>query len=348
VAVAAGPFLGGWLITGPGWRWAFLINLPIAAAVLLVALRHVPESRNEKATGHFDIVGAVLGSAALAAATFALIRAGGTGGGWIAATVGAAALILGAAFVALERRRGEDALVPLDVFSSRQFTAVNIVTLVVYAALGGVSFMLVLQLQVVAGYSPLAAGAALLPLTVLMLLLSSRNGALAQRIGPRWPMVGGTAIAALGVIMYTRIGPGASYVLDVLPAAGTFGLGLSFVVAPLTATVLATAEDRHAGVASGVNNAVARAASLFAVAGLPVLVGLTGEGYADPAQLSVAFRTSMWICAGALLLGSVLSLVTIRDDALRPNLTRPTVHRPLRLTHCAIDATPLEPTPLPR
>ena len=345
VAAALGPFLGGWLIAGPGWRWAFLINLPVAAAVVLVTLRHVPESRDEEATGSFDVLGAVLGSTALAALTYALIRAGD--GGPTSIWVGALGVALSVAFVLVERSRAT-AMVPLDVFSSRQFTAVNIVTFAVYAALGGISFVLLLQLQVVAGYTPLAAGAALLPFTVLMLLLSSRAGALAQRIGPRWPMTIGTALAAGGVLLLSRIGPDSSYVGTVLPAATVYGLGMSITVAPLTATVLATAEVRHAGVASGVNNAVARAASLLAVAALPALVGLTGEEYENPTALSAAFRTAMWICAGGLALGSLLSLVTIRDDALRPTPDRPVVPRPQRQIHCAIDATPLERQPVTR
>jgi EmrB/QacA subfamily drug resistance transporter len=333
VAAAIGPFLGGWLVEGPGWRWVFLINVPVAAVVIAVTLRHVPESRDEQETGRFDVAGAVLGALALAGITFALI-----GKSPVAALVGVA---FGVAFVLVERRLPHPML-PLSVFSSRQFTAVNGVTAVVYAALGGVFFLLALQLQIGAGFSPVAAGAALLPVTVLMLLLSSRAGALAQRIGPRWPMTGGTFIAALGVLLMARIGVGSSYVLDVLPAAVVFGLGLSLTVAPLTATVLASADEHRAGIASGVNNAVARAAQLLAVAGLPVLVGL-GTNYEDPAVFTSGFRTAMFVCAGGLLAGSALSVVTVRDDVLRPTPARPQVLRPARITHCAVDGPPIEP-----
>ena len=341
VASALGPFLGGWLIQGPGWRWAFLINLPLAAIVILVTLRHVPESRDETSTGRFDVVGAVLGALALAGITYALIAASESSQLGQALVSGVVGVGLGVAFVLVERRRANPML-PLSVFSSRQFSAVNAVTLVVYAALGGVFFFLALQLQIVSGFSPVAAGAALLPVTVLLLLLSSRTGALAQRIGPRGPMVVGTAIAAVGVVLMSRIGEGSSYVTGVLPAAAVFGLGLALVVAPLTATVLASAEARRAGIASGVNNAVARAAQLLAVAGLPLLVGLSGSDYEVPALFSNGFRVAMYICAGGLLAGSLLSQVSIRNNVLRPTPDRPVV-QPQRRVVCAIDSTPLEP-----
>src|SRR5262245_39753327 len=335
VAAAVGPFLGGWLVEGPGWRWAFLLNLPLAAVVIAVTLRHVPESRDEQATGRFDAFGAGLGALALAFITFALI-----GKSWVAGGLG---VVVAVGFIVVEQR-SHNPMLPLSVFSSRQFTAVNVVTAVVYAALGGVFFLLALQLQIGAGFSPIAAGAALLPVTVLMLLFSSRAGALAQRIGPRWPMTVGILVAGLGILLMARIGPGSSYVVDVLPAAIVFGLGLSLAVAPLTATVLASADVRRAGIASGVNNAVARAAQLLAVAGLPVLVGLEGSDYQDPAVFTAGFRTAMFVCAAGLLGGSLLSLVTVRDDALRPTPTRPLVFRPERISHCAVDGPPLEST----
>ena len=173
-----------------------------------------------------------------------------------AALAGAAGVLAGAGFVLLERHRGRSAgkvapMLPLDVFASRQFTAVNVVTFVIYGALSGTIFLLVLQLQVVSGYSPLASGVSLLPLTLLMLLLSPRAGALAQRFGPRWLMTGGPLVCAAGLLLATRIGTNASYVADVLPCVTLFGLGLSATVAPLTATVLASADVRHAGTASG-------------------------------------------------------------------------------------------------
>jgi hypothetical protein len=233
-------------------------------------------------------------------------------------------------------------MLPLSVFSSRQFSVVNVVTLVVYAALGGVFFFLTLQLQLVAGFSPVAAGTSLLPVTLLMLILSARAGAVAQRIGPRWPMVTGTALSAVGVLLLAQAGPESTYLADVLPGAILFGLGISAVVAPLTATVLASADVRLAGVASGVNNAVARTAQLLAVAGLPVAVGLSGTDYRDPSVFDSGFRLAMVVCAGLLLGGSALSLVFISDHALAEKPAGPAALRPHRVVHCAIDGTPLE------
>ncbi|MGE5829206.1 MAG: MFS transporter, partial [Micromonosporaceae bacterium] len=324
VAAAVGPFLGGWLIQGPGWRWAFLANVPVAAVVVAVTLRRVPESRDETASGRFDVLGTVVGALSLAAVTYALIVAAQPGRSGIAVGAGALGVAFGIAFGLLQRRRHNPVL-PLDVFASGQFRAVNVVTLVVYAALAGVFFLFIMQLQVVVGLSALAAGTAMLPVTLLMLLLSARAGALAQQIGPRWPMTVGTLLAAAGVLLMSRVDAYANYARDVLPAAVLFGLGLSATVAPLTATVLATAERRRAGIASGVNNAVARVAQLLAVAALPLLVGLSGDDYRSPAVFTAGFRMAMYLCAGGLLAGSVLSLLTIHDDALREVPARPTI-----------------------
>ncbi len=323
VAGAAGPLLGGWIVADAGWRWVFLLNLPLAVVVLAVTIRHVPESADPEASGGFDVGGAALAALALAGITYALIEApagSGPAGPVAAAVIAVAAAI---AFFRTERRRGRPGsrvppMLPLDVFGSRQFTAVNVVTLLVYGAFGGMLFLLVLQLQLVAGFSPLGAGAALLPTTMLMLLLSPRAGVLAQRIGPRWLMTAGTAICAVGLLLLTRIGLNASYLTDVLPAVVVFGFGLSMTVAPLTATVLASADVRHAGVASGVNNTVARAAGLLAVAGLPAIVGLSAADYHSATSFSSGFGAAMIVCAGLLLAGSLLSALTIDNDVLRP------------------------------
>jgi len=346
VAAAVGPFLGGWIVGAAGWRWIFFLNLPLAAVVALVALRHVPETSDPSAHGKFDVAGALLAALALAGITDALIEAPAQGLA-VALPIGAAGVAAGAGFVLLERRRERTPgpvppMLPLDVFASRQFTAVNFVTFVIYAALGGTLFLLILNLQVVGGFSPLAAGVSLLPMTVLMLTLSPRTGALAQRVGPRWLMAGGPLICSAGLLLATRIGPNASYVADVLPAVAVFGLGLSATVAPLTATVLASADVRHAGVASGINNAVARAAGLLAVAGLPLAVGLSGAGYHDPTVLHGAFRGAMVICAGLLVAGAALSAVTIDNNVLRP-ADGHRVPEPEARTSCPISAPPLEP-----
>jgi EmrB/QacA subfamily drug resistance transporter len=346
VAGAAGPLLGGWIVSTVGWRWVFLLNLPLAAVVVAVTSRHVPETRDPSAHGRFDIAGAVLAAAALAGISYALIEAPGRGAGpqvTVAAVAGVAAFV---AFLATERHRGRaerrtPPMLPLDVFASRQFTVVNIVTFVVYAAFGALFFLLVLELQVAAGFSPLRAGLALLPSTLLMLALSARAGVLAQRVGPRWLMAGGTLICAGGLLLMTRIGPHASYWADVFPAVCVFGFGLSMTVAPLTATVLASADPRHAGMASGVNNAVARSAGLLAVAGLPPAVGLAIGGHHSAAAFTSGFRTAMVICACLLVAGSVLSAFFVDNNVLKPTQAEPT-RQPESCINCPVGAPPLE------
>jgi EmrB/QacA subfamily drug resistance transporter len=348
VAGAAGPLLGGWLVQAAGWRWVFLLNLPLAVAVIAVTMRHVPETRDATAVGKFDVAGAGLAALALGGITYALIEAPEQTSDPIgiiaAAVIGVAAA---AGFVLVERRRtrhpsGTPAMLPLDVFASRQFSAVNLITFLVYGALGGVLFLLVLQVQVVAGYSPLKAGTALLPVTLVMLAFSARSGALAQRIGPRWPMTAGTAIAAVGLLLMTRIGVHASYLTDVLPAMAVFAVGLVLTVAPLTATVLASADVRHAGVASGVNNAVARAAGLFAVAGLPAAVGLSAASYHSAPRFSSGFDKAAIGCAALLVVAAALSALLIRNDVLQAVDGEPVTGPECRI-NCAVGAPPLEP-----
>jgi MFS family permease len=232
-------------------------------------------------------------------------------------------------------------MVPPDIFRTPQFTYANLVTLVVYAALGGLFFFLVVDLQVVAGFSPLLAGSALLPITVIMLLFSTQAGALATRIGPRLPMSLGPLIAAGGVLLLLRVGPGASYLRDVLPAVTIFGLGLTLLVAPLTTTVLAAAAAEHAGVASGINNAVARAAGLLAVAVLPLIAGISGDDYEHPDAFASGFRIAVIVCAILLAVGGVLAALTIRKPAA------PAVEPSPGRRFCAIDGPPLHPVPPP-
>ncbi|MFB7278530.1 MFS transporter [Streptomyces hydrogenans] len=329
VGAAIGPFVGGWLVDGPGWRWVFLLNVPLAAVCVPVALRHVPESRDEAARGRrFDVLGAVLGAAGLGLVTYALIDAV-----WWA---GVAGVLAGAAFVVVERRRGERAMVPPSIFASRLFTSVNLVTLCVYAAFGGFFFLAALQLQVVSGYSALAAGTALLPTTVLMLLLSARSGELGERIGPRIPLTVGPLLCAAGMLLMLRVGADASYVRDVLPALVVLGLGMTVLVAPLTATVLASVDVSRAGLASGINNAAARAAGLVAVAALPLLTGMGPEAYRSPEEFDETFGKAMPMCAAVLILGAVLAWTTMRTP-------RQAACHPTCKTHCAVTAPPLDP-----
>jgi EmrB/QacA subfamily drug resistance transporter len=340
VATALGPLLGGYLVDAVSWRAIFLINLPLGIFVMTMATRHVPETRDPTASGRLDLGGATLVGLGLAGTTYALIEAPGKGAGpliLLAAIGGVVALV---AFLLVERRSANP-MMPLDIFSSRQFSAANLVTFVVYAALGGVFFLLVAFLQISLGYSAIAAGAASLPVTVLMLLLSARSGALAQRIGARIPLTVGPLVIAAGLLLMTQIDPGDSYVSSVLPAVVVFGLGLTLVVAPVTATVLAAADSRHSGIASGINNAVSRVASLLAVAVLPLIAGLTGDRFYDPAAMADGFRIAMVACAGLAALGGILAWFTISSDVLEaePEATA-------RLStdfSCAVAGPPLQP-----
>jgi EmrB/QacA subfamily drug resistance transporter len=342
VAGAVGPFLGGYLVQ-LSWRAVFLINLPVAAFIVVAALRHVPETSDTQSPPGLDLIGSALAAAGLAGVTYALTSLGSTaGGGTAVVTAGVGGLVALVAFVLVERRSPHP-LVPLALFADRRFSVANVVTLVVYAGLGVFFFLLVLHLQIVAGFSPLVAGTALLPVTVLMLLLSARAGALAERIGPRLPMSVGPLVAALGFLLTLRIGRGASYLGDVLPAVTVVGLGLSLTVAPLTATVLSSADPRYAGTASGVNNAVARSAGLLAVAVIPVAAGLATADYTDPVSFAAGFHTAMLISAGLLAVGALLAAVLLREPHRAP-VAAPTERIPVeRCSHCGITGPQLQP-----
>jgi len=318
VTAAIGPFLGGWLVQAASWRWIFLINLPLAVLVVWVARRHVPESRDPSVGRGLDYSGAALAAVGLAGVVYALTD--GPGLGWtsprilLAGAVGVAAL---AAF-GLWERRSRHPMLPLDIFASRQFTAANLVTFVVYGALGGSLFLMPIQLQRVVGFSPLAAGVALIPITLVMLLLSARAGRLSARIGPRVPMTLGPLLVAAGFVLYTRIGPGASYLAEILPGMLVFAFGLTLTVAPLTATVLAAASAEHAGMASAVNNTVARAAGLLAVAILPVAAGISGAGALDPDRFDDGFRMAVLLAAALCAAGGLISWSAIRNPTPEP------------------------------
>ena len=330
IAGAVGPFLGGWLVEW-SWRLVFLINLPLAAAILVIALRHVPESRDADSAPGLDLLGTVLAVLGLGGLTYALTGFGERGAAvdlLVALAVGVAAL---AAFVVVEMRSPHP-LVPPALFDNAVFSAANVVTLLIYGALGVVFLLLVLQLQTVAGFSPLAAGSALLPLTAIMLVFSARAGALAGRIGPRLPMTLGPLIAGAGLLLMLRIDATTSWLLDLLPAVLVFGAGLALTVAPLTATVLDAAPDRFAGAASGVNNAVARAAGLLSVAVVPGLAGIRGADYTDPVAYDAGFRVAMMIATGLLVVAAGLAFALI--PGRRPAQTTPLPDR-LRIEDCA-------------
>ncbi|MDQ4024519.1 MAG: MFS transporter [Actinomycetota bacterium] len=310
VTTALGPFVGGYLVDAVSWRWIFVINLPLAAAAIWMAVRHVPETMTGGARP--DVGGAATAAVALGGITYGLIE--GPGRGWTEATVvgaTAAGLLALLAFARTELRH-RDPMLPFSIFRSRQFSGANAATLLVYFALSGAVFFLVIELQRELGYSALEAGAALIPTTILLLLLSPSAGALASRIGPRLPMTLGPLIAAVGLASMTVIGPGATYATRILPPVIVFGLGLSLTVAPLTTAVLAAVPSEHAGIGSGVNNAVARVAGLLAVALLPLVAGIGGAQEIGATDFTSGFRRALWASAGLCALGGIVSWLTIR------------------------------------
>jgi EmrB/QacA subfamily drug resistance transporter len=340
IAGAIGPFVGGWLVDAASWRLIFLVNVPLAIAAVAVTLRYVPETRDPASgPGGIDLAGAALTAVGLGGISWALIEGGerGFGGALLAVGgVGVAALL---GFLALEWRV-KDPMLPLEIFRSRQFTAANLVTFVVYASLGITFFLLVIYLQQVLRYSPMEAGLATLPVTVLMLALSARAGQLADRIGPRVPMALGPLGIAGGLFLLSRLRQGDTYLGDVLPGVVVFGLGLTLTVAPLTATVLAAASQRYAGIASGVNNAVSRGAGMLAIAVIPGIAGLTGHAYQNPVVFASGFRVAMLISAALSAGGGALAWLFIRNDVA--GRAHPCPAGQLDRRHyCAIDGAPL-------
>lgn len=306
IAALIGPFAGGVVIAAISWRWLFLVNVPLAGLVVLAA-RHVPESRDEATAGSFDLVGAGSCALALAGITYALIEAEAARRTAYAAL--AVGVVAGLGFVLVERR-SRFPMMPLALFRSREFAAANLITLAAYAALSGTLFSVVLYLQVVAGYSPQRAGLALLPATLVMLSLSSWIGGMVGKLGARWLLCGGSLIAAVAELLFARVGRDPTYVRDVLPAALLFGLGMTGVAVPVTVTVLASIDPARSGIASGVNNAVARAAGLLAIAALPLATGLSGERYAI--TLPASYPQALRICAALFVLAALGSALLLR------------------------------------
>jgi EmrB/QacA subfamily drug resistance transporter len=335
VAGAIGPFVGGSLVDGPGWRWAFLINVPVAALVVVCALGAVPESRDPHKGRGLDIVGAGLGVISLGAATFGLTEAGPRGWTDPAVLAAAAIAVMGAAAFIHRMRHNHDPLVPPALFRSRAFTVTNLATVLLYAAIGLTFFLVSYELQVAVGWSARQAGSALLPATVFMLVFSARSGELAQRIGPRLQLTAGPLITSVGLLLLTRIGPDASWAPDVLPGAIIFGLGLVTFVAPLTATVMGSVNPDRVSIASGVNNAIARTSSLAALSVIPVVSGLTTA--AGTAAVTNAFRVSLVIAAVITACAAPVSFIGLS--------VRTRARRSARRLYCSVDGPPLQPDP---
>lgn len=310
VTTLFGPALGGWLV-GISWRWIFFINLPLAAIAITLAMTKVPESSDPESGRRLDLPGSIAAAGGLGGLVYMLIE--GPGKGFAKPSTLSAGIVGGVlliAFVVIERR-SKVPMVPGAIFRSKQFTGANLTTALVYAGLYGVSFLVTLQLQVRLHYSPLEAGFAGMPITLLLLFLSPYAGRLSMRFGPRLPMTIGPIVIGIGNYMMGQIRPGDHYLSGVFPSQIVFGLGLSLMVAPLTAAMLAAIEKRHMGVGSAINNAVARVGGLLAIALLPALVGVrSGE-----APSNSQYGHALLIAAAWALAGGVIAFLTIRTAA---------------------------------
>jgi EmrB/QacA subfamily drug resistance transporter len=309
VFFALGPFVGGFLVAlAPwGWRLVFLVNLPIVTVAVLLSRASVPDLPGTRGGARLDLAGAVLVTLGLGLVVYPLIEWDRLGRSW-ALPLLVVGVVLLLVFLVVERRAPMP-MMPLALFRIRTFSVANVVTFVVYAALGSASFLVVVTLQEAMGYSAFASGAALLPVTASLLLLSSRVGGLVPIVGGRLLLTTGGLVTGLGMLLFLRVEPGSTYVGGVLPAVLVFALGLALVVAPVTTTVLGDVGPARSGVASGVNNAVARVGSLVAVAVLPLVSGLSSASTDDPEALIAGFHTAMVASAGLCVLGGLVALL---------------------------------------
>jgi EmrB/QacA subfamily drug resistance transporter len=310
ISTVVGPLFGGWLLGFASWRWLFVINVPLAAVTLALILVAIPRRPSSDGRAHVDLVGAALCVAGLGATVFAFIEQPrlGWGNPMIPATLaGGAALFT---LFLLHQARTADPMLPLSLFRQRNFSVTNIETFLVYAGLSTLTFFLTLFLQQLAGYSPFRSGLSLLPVTIVLFLFSRHVGRLSGRFGPRLFMAAGPLLAGVALVPLARLHPGFDYWRELLPCVLGFAVGLTATVAPLTTTVLAEAGERDAGIASGVNNAVARIAGLVGIATL----GLAASGAGN--RLSThGFHLAMLVTAALVCAGGVVGAVGIRNPA---------------------------------
>jgi EmrB/QacA subfamily drug resistance transporter len=320
VSTAAGPFAGGWLVDAFSWRWVFSAVILFALAAAVIVVRHIASgvvkqsARSSTRSERIDYLGAALGTLALAGIVGALMAGPAEKfSSWRVLAAGIGGVLCMGAFIAVERRVSNPIL-PLSIFRSRQFSGVNAATFLVYGALSGLFFLLMPQLQSNLKYSALLAGAALTPVNVIMLVVSPISGRASARIGARVLMTVGALIAAAGMLLFARVQPGASYLGIILPATIVFGIGLSILVAPLTSAVLNAVKESDTGIASGINNAVARMAGLIATAALPLAAGLGGAAKLEGAAYAAGYARAMIISAGLCAAGAVVAFATVRKE----------------------------------
>jgi EmrB/QacA subfamily drug resistance transporter len=317
VASVVAPFIGGWLLELGTWRWIFLINLPVAAVLVVVAVRHVPESRGT-APAPMDWLGSFLAVIALASVTYVLTTVPGQRSASPLSI--SAALMAAAASVAFawHERRSKAPMLPIAVFRSAPFVAANMVTFFVYGAFGAFSLVFTVALETISGYSPVRAGSTLLPITVITLLLSGRSAQLAARIGPRLQVTTGAFLSAAGDLLAVRVSSDSGYWTTVIPLECVFGLGIATMVAPLMSAALSSAPADHAGVASAITNAIARASALLWIAALPPIAGLSGASYASAAALRSGYQEICLMCAASLALGGTIAALTLGHRRRHP------------------------------